>query len=243
MPCNLSCSTIADYWAGRIDDIFLNVMWEDAHERCWRCGEKRKLEKCHIVPESLCGLNDPSNVILLCTQCHRDAPNIDDPRFMWIWLQSEPRSGHLFWTMRGLEEFERMFGRRFLSSVSISSKEECDSLLESAKQLLAEMYKKVIVHYGEGRLNPATTACVLAQIEEQVSGKPILTSRHLTREQIPDSFNSIAEFGFVMPSMDPESSDSKSSGGSETEESQSSRLSRTQRQFELDQFGNIRKVR
>src|SRR5262249_7661154 len=67
----------------REDECGLGVDWSEAEERCWRCGYKSSLQKCHIVPDSLGGAARPSNLVLLCCRCHREAPNVADPRFMW----------------------------------------------------------------------------------------------------------------------------------------------------------------
>ena len=58
---------IVDYWSKRIYEGDLSVDWAEAHERCWRCTEKIKLQKCHIIPDSLGGLDDPGNLVLLVT--------------------------------------------------------------------------------------------------------------------------------------------------------------------------------
>jgi hypothetical protein len=44
---------IIDYWARVEDECGMAVDWGEAHERCWRCGDKSQLEKCHIVPAPL----------------------------------------------------------------------------------------------------------------------------------------------------------------------------------------------
>lgn len=42
--------------------------------RCWRCATTKNVQRCHIVGESQGGLDEPSNLILLCKDCHDDAP-------------------------------------------------------------------------------------------------------------------------------------------------------------------------
>lgn len=77
---------IISYWAGHVDESNLGTDFADAHERCWRCGWKRKLERCHIIPKSLGGNDTPGNLVLLCHQCHLEAPNCKDPSAMWEWI-------------------------------------------------------------------------------------------------------------------------------------------------------------
>jgi ribosomal protein L37E len=76
----VSCQEIVDYWTARESECGLAVDWAEAHERCWRCGYKSRLQKCHIVPKSPDGKNDRSNLVLLCGRCHREAPNVADPQ-------------------------------------------------------------------------------------------------------------------------------------------------------------------
>lgn len=79
---------IVEYWSKIEDESDLSVDWADAHERCWRCGYESRLYKCHIIPDSCGGKFEPSNLVLLCRRCHREAPNVTDPKFMWICAQS-----------------------------------------------------------------------------------------------------------------------------------------------------------
>lgn len=79
---------IVAYWSEHEDESGLSVDFSEAFERCWRCGYKRKLEHCHIVPASRGGEDIPSNFVLLCKDCHKDAPNVTDPEIMWDWLRA-----------------------------------------------------------------------------------------------------------------------------------------------------------
>ena len=79
---------IVDYWIGHEDECGLSVDFAEAHERCWRCGCKRGLARCHIIPDSLGGRDTPSNFVLLYSRCHLDNPNVADPEVMWDWLRA-----------------------------------------------------------------------------------------------------------------------------------------------------------
>jgi len=61
-----SIEEIVDYWKRHEDECGLSVDWAEAHERCWRCGCEKNLERCHIIPDSLGGKDEPSNLVLLC---------------------------------------------------------------------------------------------------------------------------------------------------------------------------------
>lgn len=74
---------IVDYWFSRVYEGDLSVDASEAHERCWRCGYQTKLERCHIIPHSRGGADEPSNLVLLCKKCHLENPNVSDPEIMW----------------------------------------------------------------------------------------------------------------------------------------------------------------
>lgn len=163
---------IVAYWAPRESECGLGVDWTEAHERCWRCGTKTRLQRCHIVAASLGGANEPSNLVLLCKWCHEEAPNIDDPKYMWIWLRKT--SVPIYDTYRfekGMMEFEKLFGRKphFRSGV-----DDPASYLAEFQSALKEHMGAVTVHFGHGgRLNPATIACLIHKIEQIAGGCPI----------------------------------------------------------------------
>lgn len=81
-----------DYWVDKVDETNLGVdftkMDESSGQKmyCWRCGNMRRLQKCHIVPKTLGGSCDISNIVPLCGRCHDEAPDVIDPKEMWRWL-------------------------------------------------------------------------------------------------------------------------------------------------------------
>jgi ribosomal protein L37E len=165
---------IVDYWEIREGDTGFGVDWAEAHEHCWRCGYKSQLERCHIVPDSLGGSNDPSNLVLLCRRCHREAPNVSDPRFMWIWIRATSVPMYAtYWIIRGHFEFEQMFGRLPFDEIALSEEEQ-----QLFEELFREELQQTIIHFGEGMINPSTIACIFAKVEEKFTGKlPALRSQ------------------------------------------------------------------
>lgn len=155
------------YWAGLQDECTLSIDWSEAGDRCWRCAYRSTLHRCHIVPHALGGADTPSNLVLLCQRCHREAPNVADPRFMWVWLRAHRvKSYDVYWTERGEQEFEKMFGRKPFIGVGLDA-----SHLNLTLAYLWEEMQETTVHFGEGRLNPATIAWVMARVEERLTGR------------------------------------------------------------------------
>lgn len=166
-PIKTSFREIVNYWVKHEDESGLGVDWADAYKRCWRCGYQSKLERCHIIPHSLDGPDTPSNFVLLCHRCHREAPNVKDPRFMWIWLRATCVPFYdSYWTIRGNFEFEQMFGRLPFSEIELS-----ESQKQLAEKFFEEEIRNATIHFGEGRMNPSTIACIFARVEERLTGK------------------------------------------------------------------------
>lgn len=109
---------IVEYWSKHQDECGLSVDWREAHERCWRCGYKKRLQKCHIIPDSLGGKDEPSNLVLLCARCHIDAPNVESKTFMWDWVRANGTSIYdTFWFIRAQKEYEFIYGKSFLEEL------------------------------------------------------------------------------------------------------------------------------
>lgn len=110
---------IIDYWINFEDECDLNFDWSEADTVCWRCGCKRKLQKCHIIPYSLGGKDEPSNLVLLCSECHQEAPNVESPTFMWDWIKSFHNTFYdTFWQKRALQEYERIYHKSFFEELN-----------------------------------------------------------------------------------------------------------------------------
>ena len=117
---------IADYWSANsnICEAMLNFDWSDAYTHCWNCGDNKhigntnRLQRCHIIPNSLGGKDIPSNYVLLCIDCHREAPNIKNSYSMWKWILSNRLKYGLTGTytiQKALDMFKKAKGFCFMS--------------------------------------------------------------------------------------------------------------------------------
>jgi hypothetical protein len=76
---------IVEYWAkdGRFDI-------DPAAPTCFACHDDSQIwgkpERCHIIADSIGGPQKPENFVLLCRQCHREAPMTSDPDIMFRWI-------------------------------------------------------------------------------------------------------------------------------------------------------------
>ena len=70
-----------------------NQIWNGTYDRIR--GDYRKawnrapLQVCHVVPKSLGGTNEPSNLVLMCKECHDLAPNTVIPEIMFTWMSKQ----------------------------------------------------------------------------------------------------------------------------------------------------------
>jgi hypothetical protein len=46
-----------------------------------------------------------------------------------------------------------------------------ETQLQLAKEFLQEEMQNTTIHFGEGRMNPSTIACVFARVEERLTGQ------------------------------------------------------------------------
>jgi len=77
------------HWSSIVYEGDLGVDFSDAHERCWRCGYKRRVQKCHIIAKSLGGSDNPDNLIPLCAACHDEAPDVYEKEEMFNWIKKD----------------------------------------------------------------------------------------------------------------------------------------------------------
>jgi hypothetical protein len=174
-----SVPEIVAYWSQHECESGLAVDWAEAHKRCWGCGRrkwKRNFDRCHIIPRSLGGSNSADNLVLLCQRCHKQAPNVIDPSFMWFWLRSRAVPFYdTEWIISGLEEYQRLFGKRpFTGSNSLD--------VSKLKSAIRDFRRQAIIHFGEGRPNPSTLAWVIAKVESDAithSASPSLGGKEL----------------------------------------------------------------
>ncbi|MCP2331785.1 hypothetical protein [Actinoalloteichus caeruleus] len=89
-----------------------------------------------------------------------------------------------YWTYRAYEEFETMFGRKPFSWVVGTSTLDEEELHDQYRTLFRSEYDRVVTHFGQGRLNPATLACLIAEIERAIASQhgvalPASSERHM----------------------------------------------------------------
>ncbi len=164
-PIKTKKQEIINYWIKEMGDDLKGVDWADAHERCWRCGSIKRLERAHIVPYSLGGKDEPSNFVLLCPRCHKEGPNVSDPEIMWDWINAYSQPLYeTYWVMQGVDEYEKLYNRKFSDDykdiivMAGIKKKDYERTSKLFYGLIEENLKNVTIHYGQPYLNKASIA-------------------------------------------------------------------------------------
>lgn len=153
-----------DYWSRYVDECDLSVDWAEADTHCWRCGCEKHLERCHIVPDSLGGKDDPSNIVLLCKRCHQEGPNVTDPEIMWDWIKAYKVPFYeTFWQIRGAKEYEFIYKKK-LSQEIIDILAQCGKAITDQdvemviQQSIRQISQEAGKHFGQPYFNTVTIA-------------------------------------------------------------------------------------
>ena len=157
-PIKTTHREIVEYWFSRVDESELSVDAAEAHERCWRCGCKKALERCHIVPDSLEGRSKPENLVLLCKRCHADGPNVSDPEIMWDWIKP---FYDMFWKIIGAREYEFIYHKTLAQEIwdmELFSPDREEELEAAMREVVREVAEMTSYHFGQPYMNTATVA-------------------------------------------------------------------------------------
>lgn len=103
---------IAKYWASH--DLFCGDI-DLGEPACMSCGyfreewntweDAKQLQLCHLVPRSLGGTNDVSNIVLLCASCHDEMPDTIYKKITLKWIKENNRYLDAFEKALNLTDF------------------------------------------------------------------------------------------------------------------------------------------
>lgn len=174
-PIRTTIAQAIDYWSKRVDECGLSVDWSEADTHCWRCGCERNLQRCHIVPDSLGGKDEPANIVLLCKRCHAEGPNLTDPEIMWDWIRAYAVPFYdTFWYMQGMREYEFIYKRKLEQEIAAILQQanvtEVDSSVrENYGKLMSQVMDEASVHFGQPYFNTATIAGILRMLLKRLA--------------------------------------------------------------------------
>ena len=144
---------IVEYYENNLSELDLNIDLCDLEIRCWRCGEIRRLQRCHIIPASAGGSDTPDNYMLLCNACHEEAPNIAPKERMFEWLHNTKSNLYnSFWSKKIEHEYFKTYNKSMYSEILT----RCKINDNKFKEILIQNIDTCKTHIGHGRLNVAT---------------------------------------------------------------------------------------
>ncbi len=164
---------IAEYWAARTPVVFDINMCQPS---CFACGwwkegwaekkepwEASRLQRCHLAPASLGGRATVENLVLLCAECHRAAPDHVSGEWMIRWVQDREE-----WIWRRLREFETdVYAPLMRMGASV---DDCTRYMDDPK--FAERVMRECAA-PSGVISMSTAGAVLAQHHLAVTAKPV----------------------------------------------------------------------
>lgn len=179
---------IVSYWAKHQSESGLSVDWSEADQRCWRCGNEKTLERCHIIPHSLGGKDAPENLVLLCKRCHAEGPNVVDSEIMWDWIKAYAVPFYTtFWGCKGLREYRFIYGHSFENALiyiakhSKTKKDEME-IVEYVKEKVYNPSIKSGIHFGQNYKNTATLAGIYRMVIKSLANEMSVDIEKMDKE-------------------------------------------------------------
>ena len=87
------CFACCDCMRINFNDNKFNVVERDISST-WNYSEiKKKLNRCHIIPYSAGGSDEPYNLFLLCEKCHAESPDTRNPKNFFKWVYKRRKRG------------------------------------------------------------------------------------------------------------------------------------------------------
>lgn len=119
--------------------------------------ERATLERAHIIPAGLGGSNATNNIILLCSPCHRAAPDWDDPWEMAVWISRRPERSSK--GMEHLDAWLRAAAEVPLFKVALSEVAAGGGSAQKAIEVMRQHTRRAVLHSGE--LSQGTMEAIL----------------------------------------------------------------------------------
>ncbi|MFB7162263.1 HNH endonuclease [Streptomyces sp. NPDC056242] len=150
-PCCFACGWFSERWS------------QATPQASW---QRANLDRAHIIPRSLGGPDDASNLLLLCRPCHQESPDWIDPEQMarWIATRGERSSRELETFMAWLAAAEK--APDFKDALASVVAEE--GATERVAELLQGLLDRAGTHFGIG-FSQGTRVAVLQTAADEIT--------------------------------------------------------------------------
>ena len=154
-----TCWACGEFWNGKYDTKeVIDLDTPDGMKKVYSLWKNSPLERCHIVPDSCGGSPDPSNIFLLCLECHALSPDTTNRELFFKWCKSQSWYKRLEFTVA---ETFRSFGFDIYNQ---SDAEQCLKLMEpltNKNKEFKEYYgNNAARHFGGTSLATFFAACL-----------------------------------------------------------------------------------
>lgn len=149
-----SCWACERWWGSKYDIKNSNATWEEIRN-AW---DNVPLQGCHIIPKSLGGTDDPSNLFLMCKECHDRALNTTSREAFLEWVKTQNWMDRLY---KDVKNELQTFGFDYNDDIEV---EKLNGIL-SSEDFKEWAKNKVGLHFSQSgygaQITPSTMVALL----------------------------------------------------------------------------------
>lgn len=160
---------IHKYWGRRF-----KWLKDDEEPCCFVCGSEHRLEICHLIPKASNGENKVGNLVLLCHEHHRSAPNTSlSKEIMLEWIEKEYNNIYV----RGIYLTTCQYVRlklsveKFMRKLNFITDSKCGNL-DDACLIGKILFEKAIGVPAHSKFNVAET--IVSSVEVLANDRKVL---------------------------------------------------------------------
>lgn len=127
---------------------------------CVVCGAEKHLEMCHLIPKEKGGDDTPNNLVLLCHEHHRQAPNTGlSKNIMLNWIKQEaPKYIRGFdMTVDMFKDLEK-YGPEFIETCAKRLNINLEEIFDFSSTMMTFMSENITVVTNHSKYNFKNTA-------------------------------------------------------------------------------------
>jgi HNH endonuclease len=162
-----SKTSIVEYWIkweqdnGKIPPWCSGWGWDWGEPACMACGyfsphwpcepgpkgaspwqhQSVKLERCHVIARSLGGSVDPSNFVLMCSDCHKHSPDTMDADYLYQWMKDREKRSYGGFRFNLVPEFTQLAERSI--AAGLTGDEVADAIRQGPSKPVGSHFERM----------------------------------------------------------------------------------------------------
>ena len=153
------------WWDGVNPELVDCTLEEAEHPtKFWKAWDRSSLEACHIVPHSRGWAGDPSNILLLCADCHSECCDVTNPKYMKLWVGAKKTIGLA--SMLGYSEKDIDETNKYIDLFGVTPNMLMAVTSEEHKEEFGNWYEDNVVSVS-GQFKPSTRVAMIHQYCEE----------------------------------------------------------------------------